>query len=108
MKRKSEILLPKTIEEIPNGGVYLQFVNCGKKTCKCTTSGELHPAFYFLIRLNGKQRKKHIRKEDVMTIVSLVKSARQTRSELRSERLEAIRTLRAIREFIVHAEEAKD
>ncbi len=44
MKTKSEKMLPKTADEITNGGVYVQAVRCGKASCKCVR-GETHTGF---------------------------------------------------------------
>lgn len=100
MKKKSEILLPKVAEEIPNGGVYRQEVRCGRKTCRCETVGQKHQAFYLLVRVNGKQRKKYVPKADVAVVKSLVESARQSRKEFRADQTQALLTFRTIREFV--------
>lgn len=100
MKSKSTILLPKMAEDIPNGGVYPQEIRCGRKTCRCARFGQKHQAFYFLVRVNGKQKKKYVRKADVAVMKSLVESARQARTEFRADRTEALLTFRTIREFV--------
>jgi hypothetical protein len=74
MKIKSEKVLPQTIDEITNGGVYLQRRRCGKKNCRCV-GGELHSGYYFIRRINGKFTKSYIRQADVDYVVALVKQA---------------------------------
>ena len=56
-------MLPKTADEIPNGGLYLQRVRCGKQNCKCARD-EFHTAFYFFTRRNGKLVKSYVRKAE--------------------------------------------
>lgn len=61
MKNKSENLLPKILR----GTVHEQFVRCGKPNCKCVR-GELHGAyFYHFIRVNGKLKKRYLRRDEV-------------------------------------------
>lgn len=100
MRKKTELLLPKTPAEIANGGVYLQRVRCGRQTCRCARLGEDHHAFYFLVRINGKQRKKYVRKADVGAIKSLVERSRKSRRDFLADRREALLTLRSIRDFV--------
>lgn len=74
MKTKSVKVLPKTADEIQNGGVYVQAVRCGKATCKCS-SGDTHSAYYFFTRRNGKLNKFYIRKADIVGFSLLVDQA---------------------------------
>ena len=74
MKTKSEKVLHKIVNEITNGGVYVQRVRCGKSNCKCAR-GETHLAHYFFTRRNGKLIKLYIRKADVVSFSRLVDQA---------------------------------
>ncbi|MGD9588727.1 MAG: DUF6788 family protein [Pyrinomonadaceae bacterium] len=81
MKIKMEKMLPKMAEEIQNGGVYEQKVRCGRPNCRCA-SGDLHRGFfYFIRRVDGRQRKTYIRKADVDRLISLAWRARKDRKE---------------------------
>lgn len=96
MKTKSEKMLPKTAEEIANGGVYRQAVRCGNKNCKCAR-GEKHSAFYFFTRHNGKLVKFYIRKAELGGFVRLVGRAvenRKLRRQTSKENLEMLREFR--------------
>ncbi len=74
VKTKTAKMLPKTANEIQNGGLYSQRVRCGKANCKCAR-GEFHSAFYFFTRCNGKLVKFYVRKADVEAFSELVDSA---------------------------------
>ncbi len=74
MRTKTLNMLPKTIYEIPNGGIYRQAVRCGKLNCKCTR-GEKHSAYYFFTRSGGKLFKLYIRKADLESFKQLVDAA---------------------------------
>lgn len=74
MKTKTQKMLPKTANEIFNGGVYEQRVRCGKGNCKCA-KGEHHTAFYFLTRRAGKLVKYYVPKMQVETFTEMVKCA---------------------------------
>lgn len=83
MKRKNAKTLPKTIDEVANGGVYEQRVRCGKPNCKCVR-GELHIGlFYFFTRVDGKLIKTYIPKIEVARIRELVEAASDERSSAR-------------------------
>lgn len=38
---------------------------CGKSTCRCVTQGELHQSTALKFRVNGKQKMKYVRQQDV-------------------------------------------
>jgi hypothetical protein len=82
MTKKNAKVLPKTANEIVNGGVYRQRVRCGKSNCKCAR-GETHPAFYFFTRRSGKLVKIYIRKAEFSEFSHLVVTAAVKRSERR-------------------------
>lgn len=82
MKTKSEKMLPKTADDILNGGVYLQRVRCGKVNCHCA-NGEKHSAYYFFTRIDGKLRKKYIRKKEFENFSILVDQALLNRKHKR-------------------------
>jgi hypothetical protein len=82
MKTKTAKMLPKTVEQITNGGIYIQRVRCGKSNCKCAR-GTLHTGHYFFTRLNGKLIKRYIRKAEFAVFFSLVNEARAGRRDRR-------------------------
>ncbi len=82
MKTKFAKTLPKTADEIINGGVYSQRVRCGKKNCKCAR-GETHTAFYFFTSRNGKLVKFYVRKSDVEAFSEIVNQASVERAQRR-------------------------
>jgi hypothetical protein len=83
MQLKNTNVLPKTLLEIGNGGLYIQAVRCGKKTCRCAT-GDLHTGYhYFLFREGGRLRKRYVRKAEVAEFEALVKSATAQRRAYR-------------------------
>ncbi len=83
MQTKTQKVLPKTVNEIGNGGVYAQRVRCGKSNCKCAR-GELHTGFYFFDRQDGKLFKTYVRKADVEAFTALVNRAAAERQEWRA------------------------
>jgi hypothetical protein len=65
MRAKTEKVLPKILVLFSNGGIYKQEVRCGKKNCKCAR-GELHIAYYYFCRHDGKKLSKYyIRKSEL-------------------------------------------
>jgi hypothetical protein len=95
-KTKTAKLLPKTANQITNGGIYSQRVRCGKSTCKCSR-GALHTGYYFFTRLNGKLIKLYIRKADLIEFSSLVDEAKARRTKGRNivrKNLEMLKGLR--------------
>jgi hypothetical protein len=83
MKTKSREMLPKTTDEIANGGLYRQAVRCGKDQCRCA-SGVLHEGyFYFIRRVGGRLRKTYVPKDQVVEFAKLVKEARSSRGSQR-------------------------
>ncbi len=74
MKTKSAKVLPKTTNEIANGGLYSQRVRCGKRNCKCMR-GETHKAFYFITRRNKKLVKIYVRKAELEEFAGLIRQA---------------------------------
>jgi len=97
MKTKSEKVLPKTMSQITNGGVYAQRVRCGKSNCKCAR-GETHTGFYFYTRRNGKLIKFYIRKAEVAGFSRLVK---QATTEARARRQSAKDSVELLKTFRV-------
>ena len=82
MKPNIKRTLPKTADEIQNGGVYIQRVRCGKSNCKCA-KGEKHTAFYFFIYRNGKNFKFYVRKSEVEAFSRMVAQANEERRRKR-------------------------
>lgn len=108
MKTKTAKSLPKIIEEITTGGVYLQRVRCGKNNCKCAR-GETHTAYYFFASRNGKLTKTYIRKAQVKAFSRLVARAiaeRQRQKQSDKSGWDSLRQLRqSLREqdSIIHS-----
>ena len=103
MKTKSAKMLPKTTAEIPNGGLYLQRVRCGKTNCRCAR-GELHTAFYFFTRHNGKLIKIYVRKAEVKTFTQIANQATLNRLQRRLAEKESNKLFRHLRETVHEAE----
>jgi len=97
MKTKTQKMLPKTSDGIANGGLYLQRVLCGKKSCKCSR-GETHTGFYFFTRRNGKLVKFYIRKAEVAGFSLLVD---QATTEARARRQSAKDSAELLKTFRV-------
>jgi hypothetical protein len=93
-RSKNTKMLPKTPQEIINGGVYLQRVRCGKRNCRCAR-GEHHEAHYFIYRDGGRQMKLYLRGAEVETMKELVASSRH---EKRLHRLALRQSCNALRE----------
>jgi len=72
-------MLPKNAAEISNGDVYLQQIRCGKPNCKCVR-GELHTAYYFFTRVNGKLTKTYIRKSQRLAIMGIAFEAKEEKT----------------------------
>ena len=106
MKIKSGKMLPKTADEIHNGGVYVQHVRCGKSNCKCAT-GERHIAFYFFTRRAGKLVKIYIRKEEFAAFAEIVNQATAERTKNRKLRRESNAILKRLRESVRDFEQIK-
>lgn len=66
--------LPKNHTQIYNGGLYRQWVKCGKKNCKCAR-GERHEAYYFFTREFGKLTKTYVRKTEREAFVEILNEA---------------------------------
>lgn len=99
MKTKTAKVLPKTGDEIQNGGVYVQRVRCGKSNCKCAR-GETHSAYYFFTRRNGKLIKTYVRKADVEAFTEIANQASFNRMQKRQSVIETNKLLRQLRESI--------
>ncbi len=99
MKTKTAKVLPKTADEIENGGLYSQRVRCGKQTCKCAR-GETHSAFYFFTRRNGKFVKIYIRKPDVESFTKIANQATAQRKQKRRSVKQSNELLKHLRESV--------
>jgi len=99
MRTKTAKLLPKTAGEITNGGVYSQRVRCGKSNCKCAR-GEIHTAFYFFARRNGKLVKTYIRKADVESFSEIVNQATAQRTHKRRSAKQSNELIKHLRESV--------
>ena len=81
-KTEFEKPLPQTAWGIPPGRIYAQKKKCGKTNCKCA-HGEMHIAFYFFTRVNGKQKKIYIPKAKLETYNRIIEEAREKRDRIR-------------------------
>ncbi len=99
MRIKSVKVLPKTADEIQNGGLYSQRVRCGKANCRCA-AGEHHTAFYFFTRQRGKLSKIYIRKADIKSFSEMVNQAAAQRTRKRSSAQQSIQLLKRLRESV--------
>lgn len=99
MKTKTAKVLPKTAEDIQNGGLYLQRVRCGKSNCKCAR-GETHSAYYFFTRRNGKLVKIYVRKADVEAFSELINLAMVERAQRRQSSQSSRALLKRLRESV--------
>ncbi len=98
MKTKTAKVLPKTADEIANGGIYLQHVRCGKQNCKCAR-GETHPAYYFITRRAGKFIKIYVRRSEFNEFAHLVVQAatkRKERQQTAKVNLDLLKELRRV------------
>ena len=98
MKTKTAKVLPKTVDEIQNGGLYLQRVRCGKANCKCAR-GELHTAFYFFTRRGGKLVKTYVRKsefDEFMRLIAKAATKRKERRQTAKSNLDFLKELRQV------------
>lgn len=75
-------MLPQTIGEISNGGIYVQSRKCGKKICRCAR-GKKHTGYFFFTRRDGKLTKTYILKSKLAEFSRLVKLAAKERKERR-------------------------
>ncbi len=99
MKTKTAKVLPKTADEIENGGLYSQRVRCGKRNCKCAR-GETHTAFYFFTRRNRKLVKTYIRKSEMKAFSEMVDLANVERTQKRMFMKESSELLKQLRESV--------
>ena len=99
MKTKNRKVLPKTIGEIANGGLYLQRVRCGKQNCKCAR-GESHLAYYFITRRAGKFVKIYIRKAEIKEFAGLVRQANANREMHRKTSKSNFALLKEMRQML--------
>ncbi|MDQ3713977.1 MAG: hypothetical protein M3388_17405 [Acidobacteriota bacterium] len=90
-------MLPKTTDEIANGGVYVQRVRCGKANCKCAR-GETHTGYYFFTRQHGKLIKQYIRKAEVQAFTEIVNQSRELKAEKRISTKQSNELLKCLRE----------
>ncbi len=75
-------VLPKILVKFSHGGIYLQWVRCGKKNCRCAT-GVKHKAYYYFERYDGKTKKTYIRKADLPAVRERVEEVTYWRNRIR-------------------------
>ncbi|MBA3632036.1 MAG: hypothetical protein H0W58_04370 [Acidobacteria bacterium] len=96
MKTKTAKVLPKTTQDIQNGGLYLQRVRCGKANCKCAR-GEVHSAYYFFTRRNGKLIKQYVRKAEVEAFSEIVNQSKALKAQKRTSAKQSNELLKRLR-----------
>lgn len=90
MKNKTENLLPKMLP----GSVHVQYVRCGKATCKCAR-GELHGAYYYhFARVDGKLTKRYLKAHEVEQIRVACQARRKEESAKRKQSRETWQLIR--------------
>lgn len=99
MRTKSVKVLPKTTDEIQNGGLYLQRVRCGKSNCKCVR-GETHSAYYFFTRSSGKLIKTYVRKSEVEAFTEIANRAAVERAQRQQSAQSSRSLLKRLRESV--------
>jgi hypothetical protein len=98
MKNKIEKMLPKITFGSIRGSVHVQFVRCNKPNCKCK-DGELHgPYFYYFTRINGKRRKRYLKKEEAERVRRICHSNRKDKRNRRQQWNENLTQLQELRE----------
>lgn len=91
-ENKPENPLPKTLP----GAVCVQWVKCGKPSCKCAR-GELHgPYYYRFVWRKGKQRKLYVKHADAERIRQACEAYRNDAEKRRAERERERQQLRAM------------
>lgn len=103
-EKKLEKLLPKTAEQITNGGIYKQRVRCGKLNCGCAR-GAVHTGYYFFTRRNGKLTKVYIPKAELDDFSDLVNQATTIRKGRRLDLRKAFEMLKKFRQQLRDAHE---
>ncbi len=92
MKNKTENPLPKMIP----GSVHVQYVRCGKATCRCA-HGEQHGAYYYhFVRTAGKLTKRYLKAHEVEQMQIACQARRE---EERARRAQSWETWQLIREM---------
>jgi hypothetical protein len=82
------------------GSIHIQYVRCGRPNCRCA-SGRREcwhgPHFYYFYRLEGKNRKRYVRRDQVEWIRSICEVRRQTQAQIKREQRQAWNMIRTIR-----------
>lgn len=94
MKNKTENLLPKIAAH--GGTVHRQAVRCGKASCKCAR-GELHGAYYYFVRVNGKLKKRYLKREQVRQVQD---ACLKRREEQRAQRAQTRQVWQSLRDIV--------
>jgi hypothetical protein len=76
-----------------------QYRKCGKPGCKCN-DGALHgPYFFYFYRVDGKLKKKYIRKADAAELWKSYSMQRQVQKQRAADRKEFTELCRNLRRF---------
>lgn len=95
MKTKNENSLPKITT---GGSVHVQYVSCGKTNCKCKT-GKLHgPYYYYFTRIDGKLRKRYLKRHEIERTIQYCLEQRKFRELFRESTRQTWKQLREIQE----------
>lgn len=99
-KTKTKEMLPKTADDVLNGGVYLQRVRCGKPNCHCV-DGELHGGYYYFVRREGTRIvKSYVPKHRMRHMTAVINEAREARRWRRRIDSLSTSTLKEMRSLI--------
>lgn len=94
---QNPLSLPKIFVKFSHGGIYLQWIRCGKKNCRCAR-GAKHPAYYYFEREDGKTKKTYIRKADLPQAMKMVAEVTYWRDRIRSKKRLFKNVMKAARE----------
>ena len=100
MEIESEKPLPKTAPELLRGVICVQWVRCGKPTCRCAR-GELHgPYHYRFYWEGGRRRKTYIRKAELERAQRACEANREVRAFVREHQANRRLMMRHFRELL--------
>jgi hypothetical protein len=69
---------------------------CGKAGCRCAR-GDLHPTAYLRWRVEGRQRRRYVRRADLPAVRAAMGRRRAEYAALRAELAESVSILRALK-----------
>ena len=73
----------KPLHKILKGSVCVQWVTCGKPSCKCTR-GDLHgPYYYRFWREDGRLRKEYVKREDLAAVQAATRAYHEAKQVIK-------------------------